>query len=215
MSGGEARPALRGLYAITPDGGSREELEKQVGAALRGGARLVQYRDKTHDATQRLEIASALRALCHAHGARLIVNDDVALALAVDADGVHLGAHDGDLAQARRALGADKLLGASCYADFALACRAQAAGADYVAFGAVYPSPTKPHAVRAPLALFTHCRRELGITSCAIGGITLGNAPALLTAGADLIAVISDLFAAPDIGARAAQFSQLYAGAQP
>ena len=215
MSGGDARPALRGLYAITPDGVSRAELEEQVGAALRGGAKLVQYRDKTRDATQRLKIASALRALCHAHGARLIVNDDVALALAVDADGVHLGAHDGDLAQARRALGVGKLLGASCYADFALARHAQAAGADYVAFGAVYPSPTKPHAVRAPLSLFARCRAELDITSCAIGGITHANAPALVGAGADLIAVISDLFTAPDIGARATQFSQLYAGAQP
>jgi thiamine-phosphate pyrophosphorylase len=215
MSAGPARPVLRGLYAITPDGGSHDELEKQVGEALRGGARLVQYRDKTRDAAQRLENASALRALCHRHGARLIINDDVALAIAIDADGVHLGVHDGDLAQARRALGADKLLGASCYADFALARQAQAAGADYVAFGAVYPSPTKPHAVRAPLSLFARCRAELGITCCAIGGITLENAPALRAAGADLIAVISDLFAAPDIGARAAQFSQLYAGAPP
>ena len=218
MSACTARPALRGLYAITPDGGSRDELEKQVDAALRGGARLVQYRDKSHDGTQRLQIANALRALCHRYGARLIINDDVALAIAVDADGVHLGAHDGDLAQARRALGADKLLGASCYADFSLARRAQAAGADYVAFGAVYPSPTKPHAVRAPHTLFARCRAELGgfgIASCAIGGITLANAPALLAAGADLIAVISDLFAAPDIGARAAQFSQLYAGEHP
>ena len=98
---------------------------------------------------------------------------------------------------------------------FELARQAQAAGADYVAFGAVYPSPTKPHAVRAPLALFARCRAELGesgIGSCAIGGNTLDNAPTLVAAGADLIAVISDLFTAPDIGARAAQFSQLYAG---
>ena len=212
------RAALRGLYAITPDGGSREQLEEQVDAVLRGGARLVQYRDKTHDDAQRLEIASALRALCHRYGARLIVNDDVALALAVDADGVHLGAHDGDLAQARRALGPGRLLGASCYADFALARHAQAAGADYVAFGAVYPSPTKPYAVRAPLSLFARCRAELAdldIVSCAIGGITLGNAPAVVGAGAGLIAVISDLFTAPDIGARAAQFCQLYAGEHP
>ena len=216
MNAGYARRALRGLYAITPDGVARDELEKQVDAALRGGARLVQYRDKTHDAAQRHGIAQALRALCQSHGARLIINDDVRLALAVGADGVHLGAHDGDLAQARQALGADKLLGASCYADFELARHALAAGADYVAFGAVHPSPTKPHAVRAPLELFARCQaelRDLGIASCAIGGITLANAPALIDAGADLIAVISDLFNAPDIGTRAAQFSQLYAGA--
>ena len=216
MNAGDARQALRGLYAITPDGVARAELERHVDAALRGGARLVQYRDKTrnrrHDDALRLETARALRALCQRYGARLIINDDVELAIAVDADGVHLGAHDGDLALARQALGAGKLLGASCYADLELARRAQAAGADYVAFGAVYPSPTKPHALRAPLSLFARCQAELDVPACAIGGITLANAPALIDAGADLIAVISDLFSASDVGARAAQFSQLYAG---
>lgn len=216
MTEAQASPAiLRGLYAITPDGGSRDELEKQVDAALRGGARLVQYRDKSHDGTQRLEIANALRALCHGYGARLIINDDVALAIAVDADGVHLGAHDGDLAQARRALGADKLLGASCYADFSLARRAQAAGADYVAFGAVFASPTKPHAVRADLALFGRCRDELGVPSCAIGGITRDNAAAVVAAGADMLAVISDIFQPDDaaaIAARVRAYQPLFRG---
>ena len=202
----------KGLYAITPDGLSGERLIEQVGAALRGGATLVQYRDKQRDLRQQGEIAQALRALCRQHGARLIINDSLPLALAVDADGVHLGGSDGDLTAARRALGAGKLLGASCYADFELARQAVAAGADYVAFGAVYPSPTKPHAPRAPLSLFARCRAELGVTSCAIGGITAANGAALVAAGADLLAVITDLFEAPDVTARAADFAQLFAG---
>ena len=203
---------LRGLYAITPGGLSGERLIEQVDAALRGGATLVQYRDKQRDVTQQAEIARALRALCRQHGARLIVNDDLQLALAVDADGLHLGGSDGDLAAARRALGTGKLLGASCYADFELARQAVAAGADYVAFGAVYPSPTKPQAVRAPHALFARCRAELDVASCAIGGITAANGAALVAAGADLLAVITDLFEANDVAARAGDLAQLFAG---
>ena len=203
---------LRGLYAITPGGLSGERLIEQVDSALRGGATLVQYRDKQRDVTQQAEIARALRVLCRQYGARLIVNDNLELALAVDADGLHLGGSDGDLAAARRALGAGKLLGASCYADFELARQAVAAGADYVAFGAVYPSPTKPQAVRAPHALFARCRAELDVASCAIGGITAANGAALVAAGADLLAVITDLFEANDIAARAGDFAQLFAG---
>ena len=145
-------------------------------------------------------------------GAAFIINDDLELALKVGADGVHLGADDGDLAAARRALGPGKVLGASCYADLELARQAVAAGVDYVAFGAVYPSPTKPDTTRAPLELFARCRAELRIPTCAIGGITLDNAPTLLTAGADLLAVISDLFAAPDIESRAHTYQALFTG---
>ena len=204
--------SLRGLYAITPDGIEPDELLARVQAALRGGVRVVQYRDKQRDTAQRAEIADAICALCRRYSACFIVNDDLALALAVDADGVHLGADDGDLATARRALGPGKLLGVSCYAEFVLAGAAVAAGADYVAFGAVYPSPTKPHAQRAPLSLFGRCRDELGVPACAIGGITLDTAPALVAAGADLLAVITDLFAAPDIESRARNFQHLFTG---
>ena len=206
------RQSLRGLYAITPDDIDPNELLTRVQAALRGGVRVVQYRDKQRDTAQRAEIADAICALCRRYSACFIVNDDLALALAVDADGVHLGADDGDLTTARQALGPRKLLGVSCYADFALAGAAVAAGADYVAFGAVYPSPTKPHAQRAPLSLFGRCRDELGVPACAIGGITLDTAPALVAAGADLLAVITDLFAAPDIESRARNFQHLFTG---
>ena len=204
--------ALRGLYAITPDGLDSALLIAQVDSALRGGVKFVQYRDKQRDIAQQRDIARSLRTLCRQHGARLIINDSLQLALDVDADGLHLGGADGDLAAARRALGPGKLLGASCYADFELARQAVAAGADYVAFGAVYASPTKPAAPLAPHQLFARCRAELDIASCAIGGITAANGAALVAAGADLLAVITDLFAAPDIASRAAAFEQLFAG---
>ncbi|MBW7902053.1 MAG: thiamine phosphate synthase [Rhodocyclaceae bacterium] len=203
-------PELRGLYAITPEAPDEDRLLALAGEAVRGGAALLQFRDKTDDAGRRHRLAAALRAMCLAHGARFIVNDDLALALAVDADGVHLGADDGDLAAARRALPAGKVLGASCYADFETARRAVALGADYVAFGAVFPSPTKPAAVRAPLDLFARCRAELRVPACAIGGITLADAPGLVAAGADLLAVITDLFAAPDVAGRAAAYQRLF-----
>jgi thiamine-phosphate pyrophosphorylase len=199
---------LRGLYAITPDALSRDQLITRVESALNGGVRLLQYRSKDGDAQQRAEVARALVALCRRHGAALIVNDDVELALAVGADGAHLGREDGDLAAARARL-QGKLLGASCYDRIDLARAATAAGADYVAFGSVYPSPTKPSAVSAPLALFAQAR-PLGIPLCAIGGITVENAPALIRAGADMVAVISDVFDAPDIAARAHAFTRLF-----
>jgi thiamine-phosphate pyrophosphorylase len=205
---------LSGLYAITPDGIKREDLLVRVEAALRGGTRLIQYRDKKRNPLQQAKIARELCVLCHRYGARFVVNDNLALALDVDADGLHLGGEDGDLAAARKALGKDKLLGASCYASFDLACAAKSAGADYVAFGAVYPSPTKPHAVHAPLSLFGRCRDELCIPACAIGGITLGNAPTLLSAGASLLAIITDLFESPDIESHSMAFQQLFKGGQ-
>lgn len=201
---------LRGLYAITPDTPDGERLLADVGAVLRGGCRIVQYRDKTSAMPERVARARALRQLTKDASARLIVNDDLALCQLVGADGVHLGGDDGNLTAARAILGPDKLLGASCYADFAAAERATAAGADYVAFGAVFPSPTKPNAVRAGPDLFFTAKSRLTAATCAIGGITLDKAPPLLEAGADLLAVITDLFSAPDIEARAHQYQRLF-----
>ena len=210
---------LRGLYAITPDCADGARLLADVEAALAGGCRIVQYRDKLSAMPEQLARAKPLRALATRYGARLLINDDLALARLVDADGVHLGRDDCNLRLARAMLGPDKILGASCYADLALAEKAVAAGADYVAFGAVYPSPTKPGAVRAGTDLFFGAKSRLtapqrnsppGVATCAIGGITLENAPPLITAGADLLAVITDLFSAPDIAARAAQYQQLF-----
>ena len=193
---------LRGLYAITPDGPA---IEEKVQQALEGGIALLQYRRKQQASTGE---ARALLALCRRHGVPFIVNDDVELALAIDADGVHLGRDDGELALARTRL-EGKLLGASCYDRPELARAAIAAGADYIAFGSVFASPTKPAAVRAPLSLLGAARR-LGVPVVAIGGITLENAPQLVAAGADLLAVISDLFDAPDVGARARRYASLF-----
>lgn len=199
---------LHGLYAITPEGLTQDLLLARVERALQGGARLLQYRSKDRDPQRRAQLARTLAALCRRLGAAFIVNDDVELALAVDADGAHLGREDGDLAVARARL-RGKLLGASCYDRLELARAAVAAGADYVAFGSVFASPTKPGAVRAPLSLFTQAR-ALGVPLCAIGGITVDNAPALVGAGADLLAVVSDLFDANDVAARARAYAQLF-----
>ena len=206
---------LRGLYAITPESADGSRLIAQTEAVLLGGCRIVQYRDKASAMPERLARARALRRLTLAFNARLIINDDIALADLIDADGVHLGKDDGSLATARAILGAHKIIGASCYADFQAALKAQAAGADYVAFGAAYPSPTKPHAPLATVDLFFRAKNELTANNCAIGGITLENAPALISAGADLLAVITDLFSANDITARAAAYQQLFEEVKP
>ncbi|MDR3221009.1 MAG: thiamine phosphate synthase [Candidatus Accumulibacter sp.] len=205
---------LRGLYAITPEMPDTGECLARVRAALRGGARILQYRDKSGDAARQRAMAAALRALTREFAALLIINDSVPLALAVEADGVHLGGDDGDPADARQALGPGKILGVSCYADFDRARAAARAGVDYVAFGAVFASPTKPRAVRADLALFTRCRGELHLPVCAIGGITLDNAAAVVAAGADMLAVITDIFQADEaaIEARARAYQSLFQG---
>ncbi|MCU0805026.1 MAG: thiamine phosphate synthase [Burkholderiales bacterium] len=202
--------AFRGLYAITPDEPDTPALVAKVADALAGGIAALQYRNKPADAALRRAQAEALAPLCRARQVPFIVNDDLALALAVNADGLHLGGTDGDLAGARVRLAAGKLLGASCYDRFELAITAKAGGADYVAFGSAFASPTKPNAVHAPLALYARAHRELGIPVVAIGGITVDNAPALVAAGVDAVAVITDLFGARDIAARARAFTALF-----
>ena len=201
---------LAGLYAITPDEQRTDILVRKAGRALRGGASVVQYRNKTAGPELRLEQGRALAALCRDAGAVFIVNDDLELALELDADGVHLGGDDGDLAEARRCLGQAKLLGASCYNRIDLAEVAARAGVDYLAFGSVFSSATKPGAVRAPLAIFAEARRSFALPLVAIGGITLQNAPQVFAAGADAVAVISAVFDAGDIAASAAGFTRLY-----
>lgn len=191
---------LRGLYAITPETG---DIERKTRLALEGGVALLQYRQKRRD----LDLARAIVRLGKEFGVPVIINDDVELALELGADGVHLGRDDGDIGPARKRL-QGKLLGASCYNDPALARAAVKAGADYVAFGSVFSSPTKPAAVRAPLTLFGD---PIGVPLVAIGGITLQNAPPVIAAGADLLAVISDVFDAPDIRQRARQYGKLFA----
>jgi len=196
---------LHGLYAITPECLAADELLARVRAVLEGGIGALQYRRK---ALATLEEAKALALLCRSRGVPFIVNDDVELALAAGADGVHLGKGDGALEAARKRM-KGKVLGVSCYASVDNARDAVAAGADYAAFGSVFSSPTKPGAVRAPLSLFAEAR-ALGLPLVAIGGITLENAPQLLAAGADALAVISDVFDAPDPAARARAYGRLF-----
>ena len=196
---------LRGLYAITPELLDTGTLVRCVAQALEGGIAMLQYRRKGR---QHIDEARILARMCRDRAVPFIVNDDISLAIEADADGVHLGHNDGELAAARAMLGG-RLLGASCYSSLSAARAAVAGGADYVAFGSVFASPTKPAAVRAPLALFREAR-PLGVPLVAIGGITLQNAPQLLAAGADCVAVISDLFDAPDIAARARAYAMLF-----
>ena len=204
------RNRLRGLYAITPETRDTVWLERAVGEAVAGGARIVQYRDKSGDAALRLRQAQALAAVCRRGGATFIINDDIGLALESGADGVHLGREDGAIAGARARLPAGKLLGASCYDRLELARSAIDAGADHVAFGAVYTSSVKPGAVRAPLDLFRAARKAFDGPIVAIGGITADNAAAVIEAGADAVAVITAVFDAPDIRRAAESIARLF-----
>lgn len=201
---------IAGLYAITPDLADTGELLRRVRAALTGGARVVQYRNKTATPALQLAQARALQTLCAEHGVPLIINDHLDLALAVGAAGLHLGGDDGDITAARARLGPGKLLGASCYDRIELAQSAIAAGADHIAFGSFFASSVKPGAVRPPLGLITRAKRQFKLPVVAIGGITPQNAPQLIAAGGDAVAVISALFAAPDTEAAAREFQSLF-----
>jgi thiamine-phosphate pyrophosphorylase len=200
---------INGLYAITPDEQDTAELLRKARLVLSGGARVLQYRNKTAGAELRLEQASALRDLTHEFSVPLIINDDVLLAQQVGADGVHLGGDDGSVAAARSVLGKSKLIGVSCYNRAALAHEAVQQGADYVAFGSFFASAVKPDAVAASPDLLRQVRREIAVPLVAIGGITIGNGARLLEAGANALAVISAVFSAADILDAARQFSNL------
>lgn len=209
-------PPCQGLYAITdalliPD----HRLLDAVEQALLGGARLIQYRDKSTDATRRWNQAQRLNILCQRYQIPLIINDDVELAAEVGAAGVHIGQNDPSWATARARLGANALIGVSCYNRLDLALAAERAGADHVAFGAVFPSPTKPTEIRASMALLREARAALQIPIVAIGGITPNNAPLLLEVGVDALAVVSGVFGQPDIQAAAARYAALFISPSP
>ncbi|MCY1261340.1 Thiamine-phosphate synthase [compost metagenome] len=204
---------LRGLYAITDsqllaDG----RLLPYVEAALKGGAQLLQYRDKSHDESRRLREAESLRELCERHGAQLIINDDAELAARLGV-GVHLGQTDGSLAAARALLGRNAVVGATCHASLELAAQAAGEGASYIAFGRFFNSQTKPGAPAATVDLLEQARSRFGLPLVAIGGVTIDNAPELIGRGADLLAVIHALFAADsaaEVERRARAFSALF-----
>jgi thiamine-phosphate pyrophosphorylase len=204
-----SKTKVRGLYAITPCDWPAQRLLTVTEQILLGGARVLQFRDKQGRWEERLALAQRLRELTHRFGTTLIINDDFQMAVQVGADGVHMGREDGDLAAARKLLGPERLLGASCYDSLELATAAHDAGADHIAFGSVFASPTKPQAVRAPLALFAQAA-HLGLPRVAIGGINAANAVLAAAAGADAVAMISALYDAPDPQAVARAISQLF-----
>lgn len=193
----ELRHRIRGVYLLTRETAETDALCTGVADALRGGVRIVQYRDKSGDADRQTAQTLALRALTRRHDAVFIVNDDLELALRCDADGVHLGEHDGDIAAVRARWPAPRLIGASCYDDPARALRATQAGADYVAFGAFFPSTTKPGARKATLATLRDAA-ALTVPRVAIGGIDAHNARPVIDAGADAVAVLGAIWDAPD-----------------
>ena len=210
-------PSRQGLYAITPDESDTARLLEMAACVLAGCPVLLQYRNKPACPALRYEQASRLLALCRTAETPLIINDDLDLAVRIAADGVHLGRGDGHTSFARRALdalGPGRIVGVSCYGEWGRAVAGAAAGADYVAFGAMFASSTKPEAPHAPLELLTRARRELkpGVAVVAIGGVTLDNAGQLFEAGADLVASVSDVFGAADPGARAAAYQALARG---
>jgi thiamine-phosphate pyrophosphorylase len=205
-----ARRSIAGLYALTPDRSDVDAMTQCVAAALGGGATTIQYRNKLAAPERRLKQALALRALCAGRGATFIINDDIDLAGAVDADGVHLGRGDAAIALARARLGNTALVGVSCYDSLERAQTAVAEGADYIAFGSFFPSNTKPDAVRAGLSLLSTAKARWKVPVVAVGGITPDNARALIDAGADAVAVISALFDAADVAAAARSFVALF-----
>jgi len=209
----ERKLPLSGVYALTPDDNLLPRLSALVESALQGGVKWVQYRNKIAPTPLRKAQASELLRLCKAYGAKLIVNDDVWLAVEIGAHGAHLGRDDlpgGSLQTARNALGPHRILGVSCYDDLARAEVAVDAGVDYIAFGSMFPSITKPQAPRASLDLIRTAKQRFKVPVIGIGGITTKNAPQLLDAGADMIAVLTDLFDAMDIKKQAEKFQKLF-----
>lgn len=204
---------LRGLYAITDSTLLAEgRLLLYVEAALCGGVRVLQYRDKSTDAARRLAEATALRDLCARYQAALIINDDLALAAELGV-GLHLGQTDGSLAAARALLGPQAIIGATCHARLELAEQAQAEGASYLAFGRFFNSQTKPGAPAATPELLAEARARFALPLVAIGGVTQDNGPQLIAQGADLLAVVHALFAAEtatEVEQRARAFQSLF-----
>jgi thiamine-phosphate pyrophosphorylase len=201
---------MRGLYIVTPDWDDTGKLHEVTEMALRGGAALVQYRHKTADAGLRRAQAEDLLDLCRRYRRPLIINDHVDLCLAIDADGVHVGGTDMTVAKVRAMIGADKLLGASCYGDLKLARSARDDGASYVAFGGFYPSRVKEYPVTTAPDIVTHAKEELRLPNVVIGGMTPENAAPLVVAGADMVAAISSVYMAADPEQAARDFAKLF-----
>ena len=201
---------IKGLYAITPDMADLNILVHKTQLVIEGGAFMVQYRSKILDRAVKIQQCAAILRLCREYGVPCIVNDDVEMCRILEADGVHLGENDDNIAEVRRILGEDAIIGSSCYDQLDRAKQAQKEGATYVAFGAMFPTPTKPNAPRASLEILSEAKREIHIPIVAIGGITVNNAHDVIEAGVDAIAVITSLFEAKTIKETAETFLKMF-----
>lgn len=207
----KAIQTLSGLYAITHhDHVSQEQMLHEVEAAIRGGARTLQYRDKHSNPQQKQQRALALQTLCKRLQVSFLINDDVELCAAIHADGVHLGTEDAHISDARNQLGQSAIIGATCHDSLTLALSAQEQGADYIALGRFFPSPSKAHAKPAQLDCINQIKNNCHLPIVAIGGITLDNAPRLIELGIDAIAVINDLYQQNSIQQHAQKLSELF-----
>ncbi len=201
---------LQGLYVITDPALCGTNIINKVEQAISGGAQIVQYRNKAAGQQQQLDEAKALQTLCQKYHRIFIINDDIALAKAVNADGIHLGRTDKAIHTAREQLGNEKIIGVTCHSDLNAAKEAQSQGADYIAFGRFYPSHTKPSAPPAKIDILQQAQSQLQRPIVAIGGITIENAATLITAGADMLAVIHAIFGQENIKQSAQNLSQLF-----
>ncbi len=201
---------MKGLYLVTPDWDDTQKLLEVTEAGLRGGATLLQYRNKTASAQQRRQQASQLQALCRQYGRPFIINDFVELCLELDADGIHVGGTDATVAQVRAAVGPSKIVGASCYGSLQLARDAHQAGASYVAFGGFYPSRVKKYEVTTPPAIVAQAKAEIPLPNVVIGGMTRENSAPLVEQGADMVAAISSVYTAGDPERAARGFADLF-----
>jgi thiamine-phosphate pyrophosphorylase len=202
---------MRGLYIVTPDWDDTQRLLGATEAALRGGASLVQYRHKTASDALRHEQAQSLLTLCRRYRAPLVINDFVDLCLELGADGVHVGGTDASVAEVRAAVGAERIVGASCYGDLQLARDAYQAGASYIAFGGFYPSRVKKYEVSTAPQIIAQAKAEIALPVVVIGGMTQQNAAPLVAQGADMVAAISSVYMAADPKAAAQGFVHLFA----
>jgi thiamine-phosphate pyrophosphorylase len=201
---------IAGLYAIIDTALIEQAPLDAAEQVIQGGARVLQYRDKKGSGSVRLQQAQELQQLCQHHGVPLLINDDVVLARASDAAGVHLGRNDVGLLAARTLLGPSKIIGISCYNELQRAQEMAQQGADYIAFGSFYASQTKPGAVHAPLSLLTEAKKTISVPLVAIGGITPEHTAELIEAGADAVAVINGIFASNDYCKAARQYAMLF-----
>jgi thiamine-phosphate pyrophosphorylase len=202
---------LKGLYLVTPDWDDTDKLVAASDAGLRGGAAILQYRHKTADASLRREQASALLALCRRHGKPFVINDYPELCVELGADGVHVGGTDAAVAEVRALVGPDRIVGASCYGSLDLARAARDAGASYVAYGGFYPSRVKKYEVTTAQDIVAQSRREIGLPSVVIGGMSGANCGVLIAQGADMVAVISSVYFTEDPEAAARELAALFA----